>query len=79
MRSFLILLAALAATPARAEVMAASPNGFTVQESFQTKASPQAVWALLVTPARWWDSQHTWSGSAANLTLEARAGGCWSR
>jgi uncharacterized protein YndB with AHSA1/START domain len=77
MRVALILLAVLAATPVWAEVTAASPVGFTVRESFQTAAPPQKVWALLVIPARWWDSEHTWSGSAANLTLDARAGGCW--
>lgn len=32
---------------------------------------------MLLTPAHWWNSDHTFSGSAANLSLEARAGGCW--
>jgi uncharacterized protein YndB with AHSA1/START domain len=26
---------------------------------------------------RWWSPAHTWSGDAANLRLEPRAGGCW--
>jgi uncharacterized protein YndB with AHSA1/START domain len=71
------MLALLAAMPAKAEVTASAPGGFAVTESFQTSASPAKVWAALVAPSRWWDSAHTWSGSAANLTLEARAGGCW--
>jgi uncharacterized protein YndB with AHSA1/START domain len=81
MRFALGLLALLAAAsvhaPVHAEVMASAPGGFAVKENFQTAATPARVWAVLVTPARWWDSEHTWSGSAANLTLEARAGGCW--
>jgi uncharacterized protein YndB with AHSA1/START domain len=48
-----------------------------VAESFHTTASPQKVWAVLVTPARWWDAEHTWSGIPANMTLDAKAGGCW--
>jgi hypothetical protein len=31
----------------------------------------------MVKPARWWNSQHSWSGNAANLTLDPRAGGCF--
>jgi uncharacterized protein YndB with AHSA1/START domain len=27
--------------------------------------------------AGWWDPKHTWSGSAKNLKLEPRAGGCF--
>jgi len=77
MRFALSLLALLAAAPAHAEVMASAPGGFAVKESFQTAAAPATVWAILVVPSRWWDSEHTWSGSAANLTLEPKAGGCW--
>ena len=63
MRFALILLAVLATTPVRAEVTAASVAGFTVKESFQTTAPPEKVWALLVTPERWWDGEHTWSAA----------------
>jgi uncharacterized protein YndB with AHSA1/START domain len=77
MRFVPILLAILAATPAFADVTASAPGGFAVKEVFQTSATPAKVWAVLVTPSRWWDSEHTWSGNAANLSLEAKAGGCW--
>lgn len=77
MRSIFGILALLAALPARAEVAVSGPGGFAVNESFQTNAAPAKVWSVLVTPSRWWDSEHTWSGSASNLTLEAKAGGCW--
>ncbi len=26
---------------------------------------------------RWWSGAHTYSGDAANLSLDAQAGGCW--
>jgi len=35
------------------------------------------VYAALIEPARWWSSDHTFSGNAKNLHLEAKAGGCW--
>lgn len=61
----------------RAEVVSAATNGFEVRETAQIAAKPDAVYAVLVAPSRWWDSAHTYSKSAANLTLDARAGGCW--
>jgi uncharacterized protein YndB with AHSA1/START domain len=62
---------------AAAEVTAVDSEGFEVREQIHVSAPPAAVYAALVTPARWWDSQHTYSGNAANLTLDAKAGGCW--
>jgi len=72
---FVVVMALMAS--ARAEVTVAGPGGFTVMESFHTGASPEKLWAVLVTPARWWDAEHTWSANPANLTLDAKAGGCW--
>ncbi len=40
-------------------------------------ASPAVVYHKLVKVAGWWDPKHTWSGSARNLKLEPRAGGCF--
>ena len=80
MRRVLVLvavMAGLAAAPVRAEVTVAGEGGFTVTEKFQTTAPPAKVWAVLVTPSRWWDGEHSWSGNSANLSLEAKAGGCW--
>jgi hypothetical protein len=62
---------------AAAEVTAVDSEGFEVREQIHVSAAPAAVYAALITPARWWDSQHTYSGNAANLTLDAKAGGCW--
>ena len=38
---------------------------------------PAKVYALIGQPALWWSSDHTFSGSAANLSLDERAGGCF--
>jgi uncharacterized protein YndB with AHSA1/START domain len=67
----------LAATTARAEVIDAVPNGFEVKQEVEIAAPAAKVWATIVQPATWWDSRHTWSGSAANLSLAAASGGCF--
>ncbi len=70
------LLAGLAA-PAHAATSEVSPSGFiaTFREELQT--SPDTVWKAILQLPRWWSSEHTWSGQAANMSLEPTAGGCW--
>lgn len=70
-------LALLAAGTARAEVVDAQPNGFEVKHEVIIAAPASVVWATLVQPSKWWSSAHTWSGSAANLSLGAASGGCF--
>lgn len=60
-----------------AKVAAADANGFVVRHIVEVPRTPDEVWRELMQPARWWDSQHTWSGDAANLSLDQRAGGCF--
>lgn len=71
------LLLLLLAAPAAAEVRNPSDTGFVSEHKLTIAAPPAKVWETLVQPARWWDAAHTYSGSAANLTLDARPGGCW--
>ena len=40
-------------------------------------ATPDQAWQALIDIAGWWSSSHTYSGDAANLSLEPAAGGCW--
>lgn len=79
MRTALAVLAfaTLAAAPARAEVTAQSDNGFAVKHSVTVAVDPDAAFAMLRTPAKWWDKDHTWTGSADNLYMDAQAGGCF--
>ena len=67
----------LIADPARATVSDIASNGFTLKIDTQIAASPDKVYATLIEPARWWSPDHTFSGDANNLRLEAKAGGCW--
>lgn len=72
-----LALAPWAAQWAAAEVVTAVDNEFEIRETAHTSASPDKVYTALLSPARWWNSEHTFSGNAANLSLDARAGGCW--
>jgi uncharacterized protein YndB with AHSA1/START domain len=72
-----VLAFALASQPVAAEVVEKSPDHFVTRDSATVKATPKAVWLALIDPATWWDSEHTWSGSSANLTLAPQAGGCF--
>jgi uncharacterized protein YndB with AHSA1/START domain len=62
---------------ARAEIVSVTAAGFEVRETVHVALPPDKAYAALLTPARWWDSDHTFSQNAANLTLDAHAGGCW--
>jgi hypothetical protein len=66
-----------AASPAAAEVTASSDSGFVSHHEAVVTAVPAAVWAAMLEPAGWWNGEHTYSGNAANLTLEPVAGGCF--
>jgi uncharacterized protein YndB with AHSA1/START domain len=72
------VLTMICASPARADVLDAAPGGFTVKVDADVRADRRAVFSALVDRIGvWWDPQHTWSGNAANLSLDARGGGCF--
>jgi hypothetical protein len=63
--------------PSRAEVVASGANGFVVRHELRIPRGAAAAYARLVRVQDWWSSDHTYSGSAARLSLQARPGGCW--
>jgi len=70
--------AALAiATPATAAITDLEPGGFANEVTVHVAAPPAKVYQLIGKPALWWSADHTVSGSAANLSLDERAGGCF--
>jgi len=77
MGTVVLVLASMAGERARADVVSVGGNGFEIRETAHTAAPSDKVYAALLLPAHWWSSDHTFSGSAANLVLDARAGGCW--
>jgi uncharacterized protein YndB with AHSA1/START domain len=73
---FLTALALAIATPVAAQELTPG-NGFTSVNTITIAAAPDKVWAVLIRPAAWWDPAHSYSNDSANLTIDARAGGCW--
>lgn len=79
MKHLLLITAAVAltATAVRAEVVDAQANGFEVKRTAVLNAPADKVYAALAQPSQWWNKDHTWSGSSANLSLAPMAGGCF--
>jgi hypothetical protein len=76
--SLLYAIAALSVTaPAGAAVVSSTAAGFVVREEADYAGTPEAAWQRLVRVQDWWSPEHTYSGSAANLSLALAPGGCW--
>ena len=69
-------LAALGVASAQAAQVSA--NGFLVRHQVTIGAPAARVYeALAGQVGAWWNPQHTYSGDARNLSIDARAGGCF--
>ncbi len=72
--------AMLVAVPHQAvqgEVVSQSPAGFAIKLSADAAAPRDEVWKALIAPNRWWNGEHTYSGKADNLYIDAQATGCF--
>ncbi len=75
---FFTLLAVTLSPSIGAEVVAKSSAGFVSKHTLNIAAPPQRVFeALTDDVGRWWDPEHSYSGVAANFSIDARAGGCF--
>lgn len=72
-----IMLLASFGCAANAAVVDITPAGFDIQQTVHIAACPAKVYAALIVPAKWWNSEHTFSQNAAHLSLSAKAGGCF--
>lgn len=72
-----LALALMTAGSAAAAVASTSPSGFIVKLEGDIAQLPDAAYARFLAIGAWWSSDHTFSGDAANITIEAEPGGCW--
>ena len=70
-----VCVAAIA--PAYADVTAKAPDGFIIQIKGEVALDRDGAWTRLLNIGGWWNGSHTYSGDAANMKLDAMAGGCW--
>jgi hypothetical protein len=76
-RLALAALLCAAGGPASAEIVNQSADAFSLSYERRVPASSEAVLNALATPGAWWSDAHTYSGSASNITVDLRPGGCW--
>lgn len=74
MRNLLAIALAMLPAAAMAEVADQSAAGFQVRHVVEIDAPPSRVRAAVLDVGQWWSSSHTYSGRAANLTIDVVAG-----
>jgi hypothetical protein len=77
LRVLTLLFAVVAATPASAEVVSSSENGFHIRETVQMVVPTNQAYAAFSRLPAWWNKEHTYSGESANLSLALSPGGCF--
>ena len=70
----LLALLVIAGGAAAAEV---TPHGFLVRYELVIGAPAAKVYDSLIGVGSWWSEKHTYSGDSRNLSIDARAGGCF--
>ena len=73
-----MLVAGTGGSALAADVISAAPGGLVVRSTVEVAATPEAVYEALTTGiTAWWPGSQTWSGNSRNLSMDARAGGCF--
>ena len=67
----------IGASPAAAEVVSASPNGFEVRETVTLVVPADVAFDSFSKIGEWWDPEHTYTGDSKNLSLNLTPGGCF--
>ena len=74
---YLAAIALLTTSPAAAEVVSASSNGFEVRETVTLVVPADRAFDSFGKVADWWDADHTYTGDSRNLSLNLIPGGCF--
>jgi uncharacterized protein YndB with AHSA1/START domain len=77
MKHLLFIALFAGASPAAAEIVSASSNGFEVRETVNLVVPPATAFDAFRNLPAWWDPEHTYSGDSANLSLSLVPGGCF--
>lgn len=72
-----MLLPGLWAGSADGAVTSSEASGFAIEHRADIAVDRAALFALLAQPGLWWNSDHSYSGDARNMTLDPAIGGCF--
>jgi len=61
----------------QAEVIKATEYGFKIKLEQTVNVDVIKAYQQFLRVGQWWNSEHTWFGKAENLSIEAKAGGCF--
>lgn len=61
----------------RAEVVETTNDRFVTRATASVKTPLLATWLALIKPGEWWNSAHSWSGDAKNMSIVPQGGGCF--
>ena len=68
----------LISSAVNADVMSAGPGGFTIEHELEINAGRARVWqAAIDEVGQWWHDDHTISGDAGRMSIDARPMGCF--
>lgn len=67
----------LGAAPCAAELTSSSASSFTSTFRSEVPVPQATAWRAITELPQWWNDQHSWSGKAANMSVDLNAGGCW--
>ncbi|MBL8816435.1 MAG: SRPBCC domain-containing protein [Planctomyces sp.] len=60
-----------------ADVKDSSDQGFSSVVSISVNGDPRTVFDTLIKPSKWWNPAHSWSGDAANMSIDPVPGGAF--
>ena len=77
-QSIAALALCLFSLPTNADVMNAGPGGFTIEHEVVVDAGRGRVWqAAIDEVGHWWNDDHTISGDAGRMSIDAKPLGCF--
>jgi uncharacterized protein YndB with AHSA1/START domain len=78
MKRLILLLLCTLSLDAGAEVTSAGPGGFITENEVIVDAERARVWqAAIAEVGQWWHDDHTISGDASRMSIDARPMGCF--
>ena len=77
MKPILLLAVSVLPTMVSAEVVSQAGHGFHIKSNIHVPVPAQRAYESFLKVSDWWIEDHTWFGSAENLSLNPVAGGCF--